>query len=177
MKSPGLTHRGFYGHFDSKEDLVAQACERALSTASDRWEAAADGGDKRALQTLIFKYLSPAHRDIPGAGCLLAALGAETSRPGPSMRHVVTQGLKRSFEVLSRLMPVRAEKARRQRALATYASLVGGLLLSRAADDPELSQEILETVRSSLAGKMTRRAAVDSPWRPSHGAVFHESVT
>jgi TetR/AcrR family transcriptional repressor of nem operon len=150
MKSAGLTHGGFYGHFDSKEDLVAEACQRALSVTDDRWQQLADSGDKQALQTVISRYLSEKHRDGAGSGCLLAALGPEAARQGAPVRRAVTEGLKRGFAILSRMMPGKTDKARRREAITTYATLIGGLILSRAASDPELSEEILKAVRSSL---------------------------
>jgi TetR/AcrR family transcriptional repressor of nem operon len=150
MKSAGLTHGGFYGHFESKEDLVAQACERALSDAEARWQNIAEGGDKRPLRTIVSRYLSAQHRDDPGAGCLVAAVGSEAARQGSPVRRVLTHGLKASFELLSRLMPGRSERVRRKQALATYASLVGGLILSRVVDDADLSAEILDAVTASV---------------------------
>lgn len=150
MKGAGLTHGGFYGHFESKEDLVAQACERALSVSQARWDKLAERGDKRSLRTIVSQYLSTEHRDDPGDGCLVAAVGTEVARQGSPVRRVLTQGLKASFETLSRLMPGRSERTRRKQALATYATLVGGLILSRIVDDSELSEEILEAVTASV---------------------------
>jgi TetR/AcrR family transcriptional repressor of nem operon len=151
MKSAGLTHGGFYGHFESKEDLVAQACERALAVSESRWQALAQSGDKRPLHTVVSRYLSTEHRDNPGTGCLFAAVGSEAARQGSQIRYVVTAGLKRSFELLTGFMPGRSEKMRRRQALAMYASLVGAVILSRAADDPALSKEILEAVKASIS--------------------------
>jgi TetR/AcrR family transcriptional repressor of nem operon len=150
MKSAGLTHGGFYGHFDSKEDLVAQACERAMSASEHRWQAASENSAKMALSNVIDNYLSTQHRNSPGAGCLFAALGPEVPRQGSGVRRVVTEGLKRSFELLSRIVPGSTQKARRRRAIATYATLVGGLILARSAADEDLAEEILETVKESL---------------------------
>jgi TetR/AcrR family transcriptional regulator, transcriptional repressor for nem operon len=150
MKSAGLTHGGFYGHFESKEDLVAQACERAIAVSEKRWQTLAESGKQQALDDLINHYLSTQHRDSPGTGCLFAALGPETARQGFAVRRAVSAGLNRSFELLGRLMGGRTQKARRREAIATYAALVGGLILSRAATGPELSEEILEAVKESL---------------------------
>jgi TetR/AcrR family transcriptional repressor of nem operon len=150
MKSAGLTHGGFYGHFESKEDLVAQACERALSVSESRIQELAESGDKRPLRTFVSGYLSTEHRDNPGTGCLFAAVGAESARHSAPTRRVVTEGFKKTVELLGRFMPGRSEKIRRRQALATYASLLGGLILARAADDPELSEEILDAVKESV---------------------------
>ena len=80
----------------------------------------------------------------------VAAVGSEAARQGSPVRRVLTHGLKASFELLSRLMPGRSERVRRKQALATYASLVGGLILSRVVDDADLSAEILDAVTASV---------------------------
>lgn len=150
MKGAGLTHGGFYGHFASKEDLMAQACARALEQSRSGWQDMAEGaaGDPRAL--LERAYLSDRHRDAPGRGCLLAALGADAARQGPGVRSAVTAGVRGMVDVLVGVMPGRTRAARRQKALADYASLVGAMVLARAVDDPALSEEIVQATRAAL---------------------------
>src|SRR5262252_762175 len=71
MKAAELTHGGFYGHFASKDDLVAQASRRSMQRSAQNWRklVAESGGD--AFATLLTRYLSPRHRDDPGQGCAL----------------------------------------------------------------------------------------------------------
>ena len=102
-------------------------------------------------RTAAFVALYTLHRDNPGTGCLFAAVGSEAARQSSPIRRVFAGGFKKSVELVSRLMPGKSEKVRRKQALATYASLVGGLILSRAADDPALSEEILEAVKESIS--------------------------
>lgn len=151
MKSAGLTHGGFYGHFASKEDLMAQACARALEGSLDtvKQRAERDGGD--SLSAVAAAYLSPAHRDRPGEGCALAALGAEAARHGSPVRSAFTRGVRSAVDMLTRLVPGRSGRAKRERALVTYASMVGALVLARAVDDAELSEEVLQSVLASIA--------------------------
>src|SRR3954463_8449571 len=80
MKEAGLTHGGFYGHFASKEDLIAEASTRALAQSLARWDKLAARAPDNALFAIANAYLNSKHRDDPGAGCLLAALGPEVSR-------------------------------------------------------------------------------------------------
>lgn len=148
MKSAGLTHGGFYAHFDSKEDLAVHAIRRATQQALDGWTTLGKmHGDK------VFDELLPqlkAERDDPGGGCMMAALGPEIARQNEAVRYAAADGLKAIFEVLATLVPGRTEAARRRAAITTYASLIGGLILARVtADDPALSDEILETVVNS----------------------------
>lgn len=153
MKSAGLTHGGFYGHFASKDELMAQASARALQRLQAAWaalahEAAAHG--QEPLAAIEAAYLSPRHRDAPGQGCLLAALGSDTARQGPAVRRAVTEGVRAQVDGLARLVPGRTKAAKRQRALSDYASLVGAMVLARAVDDPALSDEILHAAAAAL---------------------------
>jgi TetR/AcrR family transcriptional repressor of nem operon len=151
MKFAGLTHGGFYGHFASKEDLMAQACARALEGSLDAMHKAAEGGGGNALSAVAAAYLSPAHRDRPGEGCALAALGAEAARHGSPVRGAFTQGVRSLVDMLTRLLPGKSKRAKRERALAIFASMVGALVLARAVDDAELSEEVLQSVLASIA--------------------------
>jgi len=153
MKSAGLTHGGFYGHFASKDELMAQASARALHRLQTAWATIArDAVDKGQdpLAAIEAAYLSPRHRDAPGQGCLLAALGGDAARQGPAVRHAVTEGVRAQLEGLATLVPGRTKAAKRQRALADYANLVGAMVLARAVDDEELSNEILNATAASL---------------------------
>jgi TetR/AcrR family transcriptional repressor of nem operon len=143
MKSAGLTHGGFYGHFSSKEELMAQACARALGTSVEKWNAS-------TLPEIVQSYLSTRHRDNPGAGCALAAIGGDVSRQGPAVRKAVTDGVHALVEVLAPLVSGRTGAAKRKKALAVYSSMVGALVLARAVDDPALSQEILKAASDSI---------------------------
>ncbi|MDD2176378.1 TetR/AcrR family transcriptional regulator [Acidovorax sp. D2M1] len=153
MKSAGLTHGGFYGHFASKDELMAQASGRALERLQSAWAAIAREATERGqdpLAAIETAYLSPRHRDAPGQGCLLAALGGDAARQGTAVRQAVTEGVRAQVEGLATLAPVRTKAARRQRALADYASLVGAMVLARAVDDEALSNEILHATAVSL---------------------------
>jgi TetR/AcrR family transcriptional regulator, transcriptional repressor for nem operon len=151
MKSAGLTHGGFYGNFASKEDLMAQACTRALEASLDMVQNAVDRGGEDALSDIASAYLSPAHRDRPGEGCALAALGAEAARHDSPIRGAFTQGVRSVVDMLTRLLPGKSKRTKRERALAIYASMVGAIVLARAVDDAELSEEVLQSVLASIA--------------------------
>lgn len=150
MKAADLTHGGFYGHFKSKDDLAAQACQTALAKSAARWaEIGEDAGDK-AFEAMIKHYLSPRQYDSPGRGCALVALGAEAPRQDKSVRAVFRNGLQRLVDVLMTAIPGASKAARRRKALAAMAQLVGAGVLARAVDDAALADEILAAARHAL---------------------------
>lgn len=150
MKAAGLTHGGFYGNFESKDDLILQACSRALEESLTVLRGAVDAGGKDVLGNIASVYLSPSHRDHPGNGCALAALGAEVARNSTPVRSAFTKSIRTAAELLSRIVSTKSKRLKRERALAIYSSLVGALILARAVDDPELSTEILKATMESL---------------------------
>lgn len=155
MKAAGLTHGAFYGQFESKEDLMAQACARAFEGSLEQWRVAAERSPEDPLAGVVASYLSSAHRDKPGEGCVVAALGAEVARQGPAMRRVVTEGTKSLLQALGELVPAASKAEKRRCAAATFASMVGALVLARALDDEALSKEILRAVRTATVDRDT----------------------
>ncbi|NVM77107.1 TetR/AcrR family transcriptional repressor of nem operon [Duganella sp. SG902] len=154
MKSAGLTHGGFYGHFASKEDLLAEAAAHALKKSIDRWEGYVAEGRDKALEKIGEGYLTTQHRDHPGKGCSVTALGADVARLGPKARHAMTEGARGQLAVLEQLMPGEDAAQQRKQALAKYASMIGAIVLSRAVDDEALSLEILNAVKDGLSGDL-----------------------
>lgn len=100
------------------------------------------------MSAVASAYLCPVHRDRPGEGCVL---GAEAARHGSPIRSAFTQGVRAALDMLTRLVPGQSERARRERALATYASMIGALVIARAVDEPELSEQVLQSVLASIA--------------------------
>jgi TetR/AcrR family transcriptional regulator, transcriptional repressor for nem operon len=150
MKEAGLTHGGFYGHFASKEDLIAEASARALASSLMLWSKVAERAPDDPLSAIAGAYLTSRHRDNPGKGCLLAALGPDVSRQGPAVRRAVTDYVRSASDLLARLGPGKSKAARRQKAISTYATLVGAMVMARAVDDRALSQEILDAGLASV---------------------------
>lgn len=152
MKAAGMTHGGFYGHFRSKEDLMAQASALALEQSCADWERVLRENQSGTFDSIVNRYLTGRHRELPGRGCAIAALGAEMSRQGSDVRQAVARGLRRMIDMLSGVAKGRSAAARRKTAITTYAAMVGALVMARAVDDAALSDEILETVRDGLIG-------------------------
>jgi TetR/AcrR family transcriptional repressor of nem operon len=150
MKAADLTHGGFYGHFASKDDLVAQASQRTMARAATNWRKVTAEAPKNPYAALLKHYLSPRHRDDPGQGCAFAALSGDAARCGKPVRATFAQGLEPLIDVVAAAVPGRSKAARRRKAVAAVAELVGALILARAVDDVTLSNEILKAAQHEL---------------------------
>jgi TetR/AcrR family transcriptional repressor of nem operon len=154
MKAADLTHGGFYGHFSSKDDLVAQASKHAMARAATNWERVVADAPDTPFAALLKHYLSERHRDDPGKGCVFAALAADASRSGKVVRNAFAEGLEPLLDILTDAIPDRSKAARRRKAVAAMAALVGALGLARATEGAPLSDEILDAARRELLAAM-----------------------
>jgi TetR/AcrR family transcriptional regulator, transcriptional repressor for nem operon len=149
MKSVNLTHGGFYGHFESRDALVAEALELALVESEKTSADFAGGPDNMTVKSFINNYLSPAHRDRPSSGCAMAALAGDVSRADPDMRAIMAQQLKKSFGLLSTAHGGDDADAE-QFAVSAWAMMIGALMMSRVmAGDPE-ADKVLTLARKSV---------------------------
>src|SRR6218665_3292348 len=103
MNEAGLTHGGFYGHFASKEELMAEACRRATADTLKLWTEARERNQESPLADVAHQYLSARHRDHPGHGCAMAALAVDASRQGPTVQRALTEGLQLHLKELAEM--------------------------------------------------------------------------
>ncbi len=159
----GLTHGGLYSQFGSKEAIAAEAIRFALARGKRVWQRALERNPgRRALPAIVDGYLSRAHRDSPGDGCVVAALGTDIARQPRRVRQAFTREIKDDLEFLSRLMPDDGRR-RYEDAIVAFASMAGALILARAVNDEELSDLILK----STAKRVIKRAKVRASARRS----------
>jgi TetR/AcrR family transcriptional repressor of nem operon len=159
----GLTHGGLYSQFGSKEAIAAEAIRFALARGKRVWQRALERNPgKRALPAIVDGYLSRAHRDSPGDGCVVAALGTDIARQPRRVRQAFTREVKNDLEFLSQLMPDDGRR-RYEDAIVAFASMAGALILARAVNDGELSDLILK----STAKRVIKRAKVRATARRS----------
>jgi len=150
MQEAGLTHGGFYRHFGSRDDLVAEAVECALAQGSERAMSAAARGGKRAFTAVVDGYLSVAHRDRPESGCAVAGLAEDVSRADDRTRAAYGRQVKKYVDVLAGLTPSADPAADRRQAYLVLSALVGAVAMARAVDDSDLSEEILSETAAAL---------------------------
>ncbi|MGX4802559.1 TetR/AcrR family transcriptional regulator [Bradyrhizobium guangdongense] len=142
MSEAGLTNGAFYTHFASKEELVREVLNDALTRREERHKANLENGI--ALETTIRDYLSTRHRDRPGNGCPTAALVAEVARHPKATRDAFTGKVADIISLMAEQIRQGSAKERRRKAIAIYSIMVGALQLARAVTDRKLSDEILE---------------------------------
>ncbi|MBR1190653.1 TetR/AcrR family transcriptional regulator [Bradyrhizobium sp. AUGA SZCCT0160] len=160
MKEAGLTHGGFYAHFDSREALVIEAFAYAMDRSTERWRKVADETppDKR-LATIVENYLTPVHRDDPGHGCAIPTLGAEIARESAKTRKAFAAKLEAMIDMMADQILDVPRKVARKQAVAALATMMGTLVLSRIAGNGEFSDEILAAGREAVVS----RAAAAKP--------------
>jgi TetR/AcrR family transcriptional repressor of nem operon len=150
MSAAGLTHGGFYKHFGSRDDLIAEAVDRTFAESSHAIEEVTAGAEL-PFAAFVDWYVSAEHRDDPGSGCGVVALGADAGHCGDRVRTAYTEQVKRYLARLEQLQGEAGDDAdARARAAVTLSTLVGAVLVARAVNDPELSDAILRDVRAAL---------------------------
>ncbi len=143
MGGLGLTHGGFYAHFDNKGELVAAAARKIFKEAITQIEAAAAAAPKgRELTAIISDYLSAGHRDTT-QGCLLPSLAGEMVRQPQTVRKALTQAFDEYANNISKYMPGPSDEERRSQARLLFSGMAGTMMVARAVSDRQLSDAML----------------------------------
>ena len=150
MSAAGLTHGGFYGHFDSKDALIEAAMARLTGLHGQEESAPPRQLTLENPGAYADTYLSRQHRDNVGSGCPFAALGTEASRASEQVRHTLTESLSSQIDTLTTSLPGATPEDRRRNAIAYLSTMIGGMMLARLVDDASLSDEILAAARASM---------------------------
>ena len=148
MRAAGLTHGGFYKHFGSRDELIAEAVERALTDSESRVRETT-GGAADPLAAFADSYLSTAHRDDPATGCGVAALGTDIPRVGGPAQEAYRAQVERYLAALQSLLDDDDDAVRR-RATVTLSAMVGAVMIARALGPTTRSDEILRDVRAAV---------------------------
>ena len=147
MRSVDLTHGGFYNHFESRSDLLAQALERALVEGGKAATASMKPGDApRGYETRVRGYVSRAHRNARTSGCAIAALASDVARADDASRAVMSAHIDDFVDQLAQSMRSQDEGD----AMLAMSAMVGAVLLARVQTDPKKSDALLKSVRDRL---------------------------
>lgn len=159
MKDLGLTHGGFYKHFESKEDLFVDAVQRGLEEIRDQMLAAAHAAPKgQELRAIIDYYLSIEHLHHLGGGCAIAALGQEISRQPLAVRARINVAQRANMIALSPFLPGKSMVEKRNNFFVIFSGMAGAMVMARTIADPEVQKEILAAAKKfymeSFVGKV-----------------------
>jgi len=155
MKEAGLTHGGFYAHFDSRDALLAAAAEQAAAESTETFSKALAGAKRgEELMALVDTYLADNHVTAAerGLGCSIAAAGTEVPRQSPEVRRAVSRRIKDLIGLVERQFPDWGKPAAHEKAMAVVATMVGALMLARVSDDAQLSKAIRKSARELIRG-------------------------
>ena len=158
----GLTNGAFYGHFASKDDLVASVVRQQLTDQVAIVDALPAG--LASVETFIGEYLSPAHRDDLAGGCPSAALLDEIGRCDVAVREAYTAGASAMIGAIARHLDDGDPRLANDRAIGLFCLLVGSLQAARAVTDPDLSDRILS---AAYTNAMTLASAAHHPAPPT----------
>jgi TetR/AcrR family transcriptional regulator, transcriptional repressor for nem operon len=146
MRAAGLTHGGFYKHFGSRDELIAEAVERALTDSESRVTELTAGAED-PLAAFADAYVSAGHRDDPASGCGVVALGTDMPRVGGPAQEAYRVQVER---YLAHLQPLLGGGDAGRRATMALSAMVGAVMIARALGPTPGSDEILRDVREAV---------------------------
>jgi TetR/AcrR family transcriptional repressor of nem operon len=151
MSKAGLTHGGFYKHFESKDQLVAEACAVALDGLVDKFKtASALASGEEGFMSIVESYLSAEHKENIATGCPLAGMGSELVRADEITRQNASVGFGELVDIMARSMVSKHPEAARSQAVFAMAAMVGAVTMSRIIADPQASLSVLRDVQQHL---------------------------
>ena len=152
MAAAGLTRGGFYRHFESKNQLVAEACSVAAQRQIDGISLALRGKRRSSgLRSVANFYLDQSRRDDPTISCPLAMLGSELARCDSATRSSATDSFSKLVDIIfSQIDSEDSEKAR-SKAVVIATTLIGALTVAHFINHSSLSDQVLETVKQACA--------------------------
>lgn len=151
MKACGLTHGGFYGHFQSKEELQLEVSRALIARVEIRWKELIAKSPERPLEALLEHYVSWCAVDDPGNSCVFVSLMDEVSRSTGAVREIFNDGLSALVSILADIVPGDTPEERRKNGFTTLSSMMGAVSLARAVENRELAGQFLSTMREKLA--------------------------
>jgi TetR/AcrR family transcriptional repressor of nem operon len=148
MKASGLTVGGFYKHFRSKDELLAEAIAQAFSDSEKLYSSVQTMPREDRWKELVRLYLSPDHCDHPDIGCPVAALAPEIARAKLSVRKRISGVIKQHKWV--EFMPGASAAEREGNFFIILSAMAGALSIARVLTEPADKERVLASVRNHL---------------------------
>lgn len=155
MNKAGLTHGGFYAHFNSKDELVAEAIGQMFDERYETFTRCIEGrGPARGLEKYVDLYLSARHRDDLAQGCPIPILSGDVARLPAAAKARFQAGFDRLVEATAGVLADFGQPHPKATASSALAEMVGALALSRAVTDTEASDQLLKVSRDAVKRRM-----------------------
>ena len=153
MRDAGLTHGGFYKHFESKDELLAESLREGFQEIADRLAQAGDQSQpETAWRAIVKTYLSPEHCDHAECGCPLVALGPELARADKAMRPQILEALVKYKDRMVPFMPGRRTTDKERAFFTIFSTMIGAIEIARILPEPAMREKVLTTARDFLLG-------------------------
>jgi TetR/AcrR family transcriptional repressor of nem operon len=157
MQNAGLTHGGFYKHFENKDELLLESLSEAFREMAERLaRAAEEARPGTAWKTVVKVYLSPQHCDHPECGCPLAALAPELARADKAMKVQIVGELTNYKDQMLPFMPGRRAADKEHNFVVIFSTMIGAISIARMLPDPAARAKILATARDFLLSSFNR---------------------
>ncbi len=174
MKEAGLTHGGFYAHFDSRDALLIEAFAYAMDRSIENWRKLLERtAPEKRLATLVDAYLTSVHRDDPGHGCAITALGPEIARESPKTRKAFAAKVEQLIDLMADHISGVPRKSARKQAAGLLAAMMGTVVLARITGTGELSDDIMQAGREAVLERAARLALRKPPSRKAAAPARH----
>ncbi len=148
MQNAGLTKGAFYGHFESRDAMIAEATRRAMQKGQSKLDLLFSRKRKPSLDDMVDAWLDPAHVQDPTSGCGICTLAGEARYAGPQVRQVIAEQFKRNVEQIAQT--IGADETATAQATAILTTIVGAVSMSRAVGDADLARQILANTRALI---------------------------
>ncbi|MDT8067995.1 MAG: TetR/AcrR family transcriptional regulator [Terriglobia bacterium] len=151
MRDTGLTHGGFYKHFESKDELLVESMHEAFGEIIDNLEcAAAQSHAGEAWKRIVRTYLSLEYCDRVETGCPMAALAPELARVDRRMKPRVVAELVNYKSRMTPFMPGRRGEDKERAFFVIFSTMIGAIQIARLLPDPAMRKKVLGNAREFL---------------------------